>query len=181
MKIEPLCLLLIGLAASFSARAALDIGEHAPDFSIEAARGGAVYRYTLSESLHKGPVVLYFFPAAYSEGCSIEAHYFAEAIAEFNALGATVIAVSGDDIETLTKFSVQACQSKFPVGSDGTQSVMKSFDAVMQTRPDFANRISYVIAPDGTVIYHYMSLNPVKHVEKTLDAVRSWMESRGRK
>jgi peroxiredoxin len=172
---------VIGLAASFSASAALDIGERAPDFTVDAARAGTVYRYSLSESLRKGPVVLYFFPAAYSEGCSIEAHFFAEAIAEFNALGATVIGVSGDDIETLTKFSVQACQSKFPVGSDETQSVMKSFDAVMQTKPDYANRISYIIAPDGTVVYHYMSLNPAKHVEKTLEALRSWNGSKGRK
>src|SRR5439155_21040202 len=114
----------------------------APNFTAEAALSGSVYRYSLAESLRKGPVVLYFFAAAYSEGCSVEAHYFAEAIAQFNALGATVVGVSGDDIETLTKFSVQACQSKFPVASDQTQSVMKSFDAVMQTRPDYANRIS---------------------------------------
>jgi peroxiredoxin len=122
-----------------------------------------------------------FFPAAYSEGCSVEAHYFAEAIAQFNALGATVIGVSADDIETLTKFSVQACQSKFPVASDERQTVMKSFDAVMETRPEYANRISYVIAPDSTIVYHYMSLNPTKHVEKTLDALRGWNESRNKK
>jgi peroxiredoxin len=172
---------IIGLAVPLSARAALDVGEPAPNFTTEAALSGSVYRYSLGESLRKGPVVLYFFPAAYSEGCSVEAHYFAEAIAEFNALGATVVGVSGDDIETLTKFSVQACQSKFPVASDQTQSVMKSFDAVMQTRPEYANRISYLIAPDGTIVYHYMSLNPTKHVEKTLAALRSWNESRGKK
>ena len=171
----------LGLALPLSAHAALDIGEPAPAFTNEAALGGSVFRYSLAESLRKGPVVLYFFPAAYSEGCSAEAHYFAEAIAEFNALGATVIGVSADDIETLTKFSVQACQSKFPVASDESQTVMKSFDAVMQTRPEYANRISYVIAPDGTIAYHYMSLNPTKHVEKMLDALRRWNESRGRK
>jgi len=89
--------------------------------------------------------------------------------------------VSGDDIETLTKFSVQVCQSKFPVASDKTQAIMKSFDAVMQTRPEYANRISYVIAPNGTVVFQYMSLNPTKHVEKTLDALRGWSNSRGKK
>jgi len=67
------------------------------------------------------------------------------------------------------------------VASDETQTVMKAFDAVMQTRPDYANRISYVIAPDGTIAYHYMSLNPTKHVEKTLDALRRLNESQGRK
>ena len=84
--------------------------------------GGKVYQYSLADALKKGPVVLYFFPAAYSEGCSVEAHYFAEAIPQFQALGATVVGVSGDDIDTLSKFSVQACQSKFPVASDEKQS-----------------------------------------------------------
>ena len=161
-----------------SAYAALDIGDPAPDFTAQAALAGSVYRYSLAESLKKGPVVLYFFPAAYSEGCSVEAHYFADAVAQFNALGASVVGVSGDDIETLSKFSVQACQNSFPVASDQNQAVMKSFDAVMQTRPEYANRISYVIAPNGSVVYHYMSLNPTKHVEKTLAAVRTWIESK---
>ena len=76
---------------------------------------------------------------------------------------------------------MQACQSKFPVASDETQTVMKSFDAVMQTRPEYANRISYVIAPNGSVVYYYMSLNPTKHVEKTLAALRSWSENKDKK
>ena len=113
------------LGFSFPAYAALDIGDKAPDFTTQAALGGSVYKFSLAESLSKGPVVLYFFPAAYSEGCSVEAHYFADATADFKALGASVVGVSGDDIETLTKFSVQACQSRFPVASDQTQSVMQ--------------------------------------------------------
>src|SRR5436190_12063066 len=172
---------MVALALPLSARAALDIGERAPNFTTEAVLGGSVYRYSLGDSLRKGPVVLYFFPAAYSEGCSLEAHYFAEALGEFNALGATVVGVSADDIDTLSKFSVQACQSKFPVASDATQSVMKSFDAVMQTRPEYANRISYVIAPDGTIVYHYMSLNPARHVERMLAALRSWSDKKEKK
>jgi len=169
------------LAASLPAGAALDIGESAPPFVTQAALGGTVYNFSLAESLKKGPVVLYFFPAAYSEGCSIEAHDFAEATEQFKALGASVIGVSGDDIETLTKFSVQVCQSKFPVASDKSQAIMKSFDAVMQTRPEYANRISYVIAPNDTVVFQYMSLDPTKHVEKTLAALRSWADSKARK
>jgi thioredoxin-dependent peroxiredoxin len=165
------------LSLAVPARAALDIGERAPDFTISAALGGKVYQYSLSEALKKGPVVLYFFPAAYSEGCSVEAHSFAEAIGQFQALGATVVGVSGDDITTLSKFSIQACQSKFPVASDESQAVMKSFDAVMHTRPEYANRVTYVIAPNGTVAYQYMSLNPTKHVEKTLEALRAWVEA----
>ena len=137
-----------------------------------------MYSFQLSDSLAKGPVVLYFFPAAFSVGCSIEAHEFAESMAKFEALGATVIGVSSDDIDTLGKFSVQACQGRFPVASDSTQAVMKSYDAVMQTRPDYANRVSYVIAPDGKVVYNYQSLNPSRHVEKTLAALKDWNQSK---
>jgi len=172
---------LASLGLSLPASAALDIGDPAPPFVAQAALAGTVYDFSLAESLKKGPVVLYFFPAAYSEGCSIEAHDFAEAAEEFKALGASVVGVSGDDIETLTKFSVQVCQSRFPVASDKTQAIMKSFDAVMQTRPEYANRISYVIAPNGTVAFQYMSLNPTKHVEKTLDALRRWANTRDKK
>ena len=137
-----------------------------------------MYSFKLSDSLAKGPVVLYFFPAAFSVGCSIEAHEFAESMAKFEALGATVIGVSSDDIDTLGKFSVQACQGKFPVASDSTQAVMKSYDAVMQTRPDYANRVSYVIAPNGKVVYNYQSLNPSRHVEKTLAALKDWQSKK---
>jgi len=161
-------------------RAALDIGERAPDFTAQAAMAGQVFEFSLADSLKKGPVVLYFFPAAYSEGCSLEAHNFAEASSEFAALGASVIGVSADDIDALSKFSVQACQSRFPVVSDQSQAVMKSFDAVMQTRPEYANRISYVIAPDGSIVFHYMSLNPNKHVEKMLGGLREWSAKKGK-
>ena len=168
---------LLALAVCSPTRAALDIGDDAPDFTASAALGGAIYKFSLAESLKKGPVVLYFFPAAFSEGCSIEAHEFAEAIPRFNALGASVVGVSADDIDALAKFSVQACQSKFPVASDPAMSVIKSYDAVMKTRPDYANRITYLIAPGGKVVYHYMSLNPTRHVERTLEALRSWSRS----
>jgi peroxiredoxin Q/BCP len=156
--------------------AALDIGDKAPNFSVSAALGGKVFQYSLAEALSKGPVVLYFFPAAFSEGCSIEAHQFAEAMPSFEALGASVIGVSGDDLDVITKFSVQACQGKFPVAADDKKSVIKAFDAAMQTRPDFANRVSYVIAPNGRVVYSYLSLNPHKHVERTLAAVAQWLK-----
>ena len=125
-------------------------------------------------------MVLYFFQAAFTDGCSLEANLFAEAIAQYDALGATVVGVSGDDIDVLSKFSVKACNGKFAVASDGTKAIMKSFDAAMQTRPDFANRVSYVIAPNGTVAYSYMSLNPGKHVERTLAALRDWKQKSGK-
>ena len=86
-----LACVLVSLGFSLSAQAALDIGDVAPDFTTQAALAGAVYKFSLAESLKKGPVVLYFFPAAYSEGCSVEAHYFADATEEFKALGASVV------------------------------------------------------------------------------------------
>jgi peroxiredoxin Q/BCP len=159
----------------------LDIGDRAPDFTADAALAGKVYRYSLAESLRKGPVVLYFFPAAFSDGCSVEAHSFAEAAPQFAALGATVVGVSADDIDTLSKFSVQECQSKFPVASDSSMAVIKSYDAALQTRPEYANRISYVIAPDGSVVSHYQSLNPARHVERMLGALRGWTEQTKKK
>ena len=168
-----LAALVVLCLVPLTAIAALDVGERAPDFSTEAAQGGRVYRYSLAESLKKGPVIVYFFPAAYSEGCSAEAHRFADAMPEFEALGASVVGVSADDIGTLTRFSVQSCQSRFPVASDEGMTVIKDYDAVLQTRPDYANRVSYVVAPDGSIAYSYMSLNPDKHVEKMLNALRT--------
>jgi peroxiredoxin len=160
------------------AQAALDIGEKAPDFTAPAALAGKQYKFSLAESLAKGPVVLYFFPAAFSPGCSAEAHEFAEATEKFAALGATVIGVSTDDIDTQVKFSTQACQGKFAVASDANKAVIKSYDAAMMIMPDYANRVSYVIAPDRSVVYSYQSLNPSKHVERTLAALRDWEKSR---
>ena len=162
-------------------QAALDVGDTAPNFTVAAALGGKTFQYNLSEQLAKGPVVLYFFPAAFSEGCSIEAHQFAEAIGQYEALGASVIGVSGDDLELITRFSVQACQGKFPVAADEKKAVIKAFDAAMQTRPEYANRISYVIAPNGKVVYAYLSLNPHKHVEKTLAALAQWAKENPRR
>ncbi len=173
-----LALVLMLLSVSWSAQAALDVGEPAPNFAVPAALDGKVFRYSLSDALSKGPVVLYFFPAAFSIGCSIEAHAFAEAMDKFSALGATVIGVSGDDIDTLSRFSSQACQGRFPVASDEARSVMKSYDAQMTTRPEYANRITYIVAPNGTVVYQYASLNPLRHVDKTLAALREWAQQK---
>ena len=168
-----LCLLILAIGAFQNARAALDIGETVPSFTSPAAVGGKTFRYSLVEALAKGPVVVYFFPSANSNACSIEAHAFAEAIDQFAALGATVIGVSADSIEVLQKFSVNSCNSRFPVASDESRAVIRGFDAIMQTRPDFANRLSYVIAQDGKVAYYYQNLNPDRHVERMLGAVRA--------
>ena len=158
------------------ALAALDVGERAPDFSTVAARAGKQFQFSLAAALAKGPVVLYFFPAAFTEGCSIEAHAFAEAITQYESMGATVVGVSRDDIGILSRFSEQACNGKFAVASDESLSIAKSFDAVMQHRPDYANRISYVIAPSGRVVYSYLSLDPDRHVSNTLAALRDFKQ-----
>jgi thioredoxin-dependent peroxiredoxin len=166
-----------GFAAAPLTQAALDIGERAPAFSLPAALAGRRFTFSLSEALARGPVALYFFPLAFSEGCSIEAHSFAEAMPAFEALGATVAGISTDDIDTLARFSVQACNGKFPVISDEGRSVVRSFDAAMQTRPDHANRVSYLIAPDGKILFTYLNLNPDRHVDRILSALRQWRQS----
>ncbi len=132
------------------------------------------FTFSLAEALKKGPVVLYFYPAAFTKGCTIEAHNFAEATDEFKSLGATVIGVSHDDIDTLNKFSVSECRNKFAVAADADKSIMKAYDAQLLLKPDWAKRTSYVIAPTGEIIYSYNALNPDKHVANTMAAVKKW-------
>jgi len=158
-------------------QAALNVGENAPDFTAQASLGGKVFTFSLANALKKGPVVLYFYPAAFTKGCTIEAHEFASAMDKYHALGATVIGVSHDNIEILKKFSVSECRSKFPVAADGDQHIMKSYDAVRTAKPRYASRTSYIISPGGTVIYTYTDKSPYKHVENTLDALRHWKAS----
>ena len=156
------------------ALAALPVGAPAPDFTTEAALSGNVTRFVLADALKKGPVVLYFYPKAFTSGCTVEAHEFAEATPKFNALGATVVGMSGDNIETLKKFSVEACRNKFAVAADANGKVMRQYDAVLVGLSDTADRISYVIGPDGRVLYSYQSLDPDRHVANTLKAVEDW-------
>jgi thioredoxin-dependent peroxiredoxin len=158
--------------------AALDLGERAPDFTASASIAGNVFQFKMADALRQGPVVLYFFPLAFSADCSIEAHEFAEAVDDYKKLGATVIGVSRDDIETQKRFGATECRGKFAVVADPDQAVMKAYDAVMALKPDFANRVSYVISPEGTVVYQYTSLNPTRHVQKTLGALRQWFSDR---
>jgi peroxiredoxin len=160
-----------------STLAALALGAPTPDFTTDAARAGTAFKFTLKEALKKGPVVLYFYPKAFTSGCTIEAHNFAEATPKFEALGATVVGVSNDDIETLKKFSVEACRDKFAVAADSGARIMKQYDAALFLKPDMADRISYVISPEGKVLYVYSSLSPDQHVENTLKAVEKWRAS----
>ena len=160
--------------SSGSVLAALALGASTPDFTTEAARAGQAFQFSLKETLAKGPVVLYFYPKAFTIGCTKEAHNFAEATPKFSALGATVVGISNDDIETLKKFSVEACRDKFAVAADNGARIMKLYDAALWVKPDMADRISYVISPEGKVLYVYSSLSPDQHVENTLKAVERW-------
>lgn len=171
---------LLALLAVFPALAALKAGEQAPDFTAPASLGGKVFQFKLSTALKNGPIVLFFYPAAFTSGCTIEAHNFAEAIDQYQALGATVIGVSNDSIDTLNKFSVSECRSKFAVAADLDQHIMKSYDAVLGFVTSYANRTSFVISPEGRILYVYTDMSPDKHVANTLGALRQWAATRQR-
>ena len=161
------------LAAS-PARATLQPGAPAPDFSAQATQGGNSFAFRLADALKQGPVVLYFYPAAFTSGCTEEAHEFAEAMPRFAALHTTVIGVSMDGIEKLQKFSVSECRSKFPVASDASGKISRSYDAVMLRVMPLSSRTSYVISPAGQVIYSYSAMDPTAHVANTLKAVQDY-------
>ncbi|PUA20559.1 peroxiredoxin [Glaciimonas sp. PCH181] len=168
--------LVISTTIMAPAFAVLKVGDKAPVFSTQASLGGKVFTYSLADALKKGPVVLYFYPAAFTKGCTIEAHLFADATDRYKALGATVIGVSNDNIDTLNKFSVSECRSKFAVAADTTQSIMKSYDSVLLSKTSYADRVSYVITPDSKILYEYSSLSPEKHVENTMQALQQWAD-----
>ena len=163
---------LFAAAACAPAMADLKPGATAPPFSAQASLGGNTFTFDLQDALKKGPVVLYFYPAAFTTGCTKEAHEFASHIADFQKLNATVIGVSEDDIATLQKFSVSDCRSKFAVAADQNGTIAKEYDAILTTVPKmYANRTSYVIDQAGKIYYSYTDLDAGKHVENTLDAL----------
>ena len=162
---------LAGLCAS--AHAALKPGDAAPLFTTEAAVGGKQMPLVLADALKKGPVVLYFFPKAFTSGCTLEAHLFAEATEKFAALGASVVGVSHDDIATQIKFSKEECRDKFAVAADPESAIIKAYDAKLAMLP-MSGRISYVISPDDKIIYAYNDLDAAEHVNKTLKAIEDW-------
>jgi peroxiredoxin Q/BCP len=162
--------LALALAAPLPAVAHLADGVAAPVFAAKAAQGGTVSDFDLHAALANGPVVLYFFPKSFTSGCTAEAHDFAEHIAAFKKLGATVVGVSGDDIATQVKFSTLECRSQFLVASDPGLRIAKSYDAVVMNV--FASRTSYVIARNGTIAYAYTSLDPDQHVANVLAALK---------
>ena len=179
---KPLTLALaFCLALTAPAHAALKPGDAAPDFTVKAAQGGKEFTFSLAEALKKGPVVLYFYPKSFTSICTIEAHEFAENIANFSAAGASVIGVSSDPIEVQREFSAKECRDKFPVGADPKLSVIKAYDAAFNIPgAAFANRISYVISPEGKVLYAYADPDAERHIENALAVVRKWHDERQR-
>ncbi len=166
---------VLGSLLSTAALAAMKPGDAAPDFTAPATLGGHEFSFSLAEALMKGPVVLYFFPKAFTTGCTAEAHDFAEAAASYTAAGATLIGMSADNIGVLHKFSLQECGSKFPVAADPDLKVIKAYDSALIRVGSIgvADRISYVISTDGKIAYAYSDRNPDKHVENTLAAVKA--------
>jgi peroxiredoxin len=162
--------LLFSTAPAF---AALAPGATAPAFSTQGALAGKPFSFTLKQALKKGPVVLYFYPKSFTTGCTIEAHEFAEATPEFNKLGATVIGMSGDDIDTLKRFSTEECRDKFAVAA-ASPEVIKAYDVTLPVMSSRSNRTSYVIAPNGKIVFAYTAMAPEGHVSGTLDAVKKW-------
>lgn len=156
--------------------AALKQGAKAPDFTLNAAQGGKPFVLSLKQTLKKGPVVLYFFPAAFTPGCTIEAHLFAEASDDFNKLGARVVGVTAGNIHRVEEFSKSECRDKFAVAADPGAKIAAKYDSTMQgaNGTPLSNRTSYVIAPNGTILLSYTDAKPQAHIEKTMAAVRAW-------
>ena len=168
-----LALALFSSVAATPALAALKVGAAAPDFSAQASLAGKPFAFSLSQSLKKGPVVLYFFPAAFTSGCTIEAHLFADAAADYAKLGATLIGVTAGNINRVAEFSTSECRSKFAVAADPGAKIAKRYDSTIPLM-GVSDRTSYVIAPSGKVILSFTDMKPDQHVAKTMDAVKSW-------
>ncbi|MGE0582068.1 MAG: peroxiredoxin [Steroidobacteraceae bacterium] len=181
---------LLCAALSLPASAALESGAHAPDFSARASLAGQEFTFSLGEALGKGPVVVYFYPSAYTQGCNIEAHEFSVNAEKFAAAGATIIGVSHDSVARLNEFSKdpEYCAGKFPVASDPDGAIAKSFDLkVFDAKPGmkdtrgvdidhaFTERTTFVIAPDGKIVATLSSaddkISPRDHVTKSLEAL----------
>lgn len=160
------------LLAPMAASAALPVGAAAPAFSATAYQAGKPVRFDLKQALKKGPVVLYFFPAAYTGGCNIEAQEFARSIADFKAAGATVIGVTGGNKDRLADFSKEHCAGQFPVAAASAETI-KAFDAAMPARAEMSSRTSYVIARNGKIAGVHSAMSPLGHITSTLAVVKS--------
>lgn len=189
--------LLLSSAVALPALAALKGGEQAPDFSTPASLAGKAFDFSLRDALKKGPVVVYFYPSAYTGGCNIEAHAFAVNKDKFDAVGATIIGVSHDSIARLNDFSADPdyCAGKFPVASDPDGRIARSYGLkVTESKPGFKDtrgaeighafteRTTFVIGPDGRIVATLSSaddkISPGDHVTQSLAAVTQMRNAR---
>lgn len=171
-------LTVLTLSASY-ALAALPEGAKAPDFRLNAALAGKSMMFSLAKALHKGPVVLYFFPAAFTQGCTVEAHEFAEATDKFQKMDATVIGVTAGNADRVAEFSKLECRDKFAVAADPGAKIAAEYQTQFHTKDGKAlsERTSFVIAPDGKILLSYTDPNPELHIQKTMSAVKEWHEA----
>jgi peroxiredoxin len=177
---------LISTAICFPALAALKDGDSAPDFTAQASLAGKEFKFSLKESLKKGPVVVYFYPSAYTQGCNVQAHTFSVNQEKFAAAGASIIGVSLDSIQRLNQFSAdpEYCAGKFPVASDASGSIAKSYDLTVKNVPGikdtkgnevdhgFAERTTFVVTSDGKIAATIGGVTPTENVMKALEAVQ---------
>ena len=160
-----------GLAAT-PAIAALKVGAKAPDFTTTGDVGGKAFKLHLAAQLKKGPVVLYFFPKAFTSGCTAEAHAFSESIGAYKKAGAQVIGMSADNLDTLKDFSVKECRNAFPVAT-ASPATQKAYDVAWAAHPGLTTRTSYVIDRHGKIVMVHDDLDFSQHVAKTLAAVKA--------
>lgn len=171
------------LPFAMPAGAALAPGAKAPDFTAQGASAGKPFTVRLSAALKKGPVVLYFFPAAFTAGCNAEAHAFAEALPDFTKAGATVIGMTAGNVDQLAKFSSELCAGKFAVAA-ASPAVIRGYDVPLKNADGSldaqgrTNRTSYVIAPDGRILFAHSDRSPADHVRLTLAAVQEYSRSK---
>lgn len=167
--------LILVCALALPAHAALPVGAKAPNIVTTGAVGGKAFRLRLNEQLRKGPVVLYFFPKAFTKGCTLESRAFSERIGEFKQAGAQVIGMSADDLPTLKRFSVEECRSAFPVAS-ADNATIKAYDVAMPVVnrvSRMTNRTSYVIDRKGRIAFVHSDLDYSEHVAQSLAAVKA--------
>src|SRR3990167_2928635 len=157
-------------------RLALAAALAAPDPTPKGPRAGKPITFSLADARKKGPVVLYFFPAADNAGCHLEARLFAEATDGFKAPGAAVIGVTSGNLDKLAAFSAdtEKCSGKFPVAADPNAVIAGQYDSKLAIRPGLSDRTSYVISPAGEVVHAYSNLNANDHVTETMTAVKAW-------
>ncbi len=192
MKHVLLTCLLSG-AIALPAAAALKEGESAPDFKAQASLAGKAFTYSLKDALNKGPVVVYFYPSAYTGGCNVQAHVFAVNQEKFAAAGASIVGVSLDSIARLNDFSAdpEYCAGKIAVASDADGKIAKAYDlAVREAAPGrkdtrgvdidhgYAERTTFIVTPNGKVAATVGGLAPAANVEKALEAVQKLAASR---